>query len=156
MNYLFTKILGEFELERFIRRLSIGVVLTIVITIWMGVTEGFGHEGVGAAIVAALWLVEGITYGKGIMLAITPRGVDVDFMAKALWFGVSFAIGVMAGGILFVIDTLRAISYWHYKKKRRTGMHSTRCMLWRIRQEHLKTGNKYLYRDERSGGMNNE
>ena len=54
MNYLFTKILGEFELERFIRRLSIGVVLTIVITIWMGVTEGFGHEGVGAAIVAAL------------------------------------------------------------------------------------------------------
>ena len=45
MNYLFTKILGEFELERFIRRLSIGVVLTIVITIWMGVTEGFGHEG---------------------------------------------------------------------------------------------------------------
>ena len=41
MNYLFTKILGEFELERFIRRLSIGVVLTIVITIWMGVTEGF-------------------------------------------------------------------------------------------------------------------
>lgn len=45
------------------------------------------------------------------MLAITPRGVDVDFMAKALWFGVSFAIGVMAGGILFVIDTLRAISY---------------------------------------------
>ena len=111
MNYLFTKILGEIELERFIRRLSIGVVLTIVITIWMGVTEGFGHEGVGAAIVAALWLVEGITYGKGIMLAITPRGVDVDFMAKALWFGVSFAIGVMAGGILFVIDTLRAISY---------------------------------------------
>ena len=88
MNYLFTKILGEFELERFIRRLSIGVVLTIVITIWMGVTEGFGHEGVGAAIVTALWLVEGITYGKGIMLAITPRGVDVDFMAKALWFGI--------------------------------------------------------------------
>lgn len=76
MNYLFTKILGEFELERFIRRLSIGVVLTIVITIWMGVTEGFGHEGVGAAIVAALWLVEGITYGKGIMLAITPRGAS--------------------------------------------------------------------------------
>ena len=67
MNYLFTKILGEFELERFIRRLSIGVVLTIVITIWMGVTEGFGHEGVGAAIVTALWLVEGITYGKGII-----------------------------------------------------------------------------------------
>ena len=25
MNYLFTKILGEFELERFIRRLSVSV-----------------------------------------------------------------------------------------------------------------------------------
>ena len=86
-------------------------------------------------------LVEGITYGKGIMLAITPRGVDVDFMAKALWFGVSFAIGVMAGGILFVIDTLRAISYC-ITRKNAERMHSTRCMMRRIRQEHLKTENK--------------